>query len=159
MDPDLTPLTKLDEATAAAQLACMNLLVAYCHHIDSGHASRNVDLFTEDGSLIARMEVGENVDPAVDARGRLQLAAVFDERDRAVGRRTKHVSCNPRITFVSSDKGHGSSTTVMYLLSAQDPFSATVAHSITECEDVFLRGPLGEWRIASRSVRLVAGRL
>jgi hypothetical protein len=151
------PALSLTPEMAATQLACMNILTAFCEHVDSGQALRNVDLFTDDGRMQARLTLDPSSAPELDATGRHGLVALFTEREAMAGRRTKHTTLNPHFQFVSGTETRGFSTMVVYLLSVAPPASPMIPRAIVECTDIFLRGADGRWRIASRSVQMVAG--
>lgn len=152
-DPDLS----LTPDMVATQLACMNILTAFCEHVDSGQALRNVELFTDTGRMRARLTLDTGSEPELDATGRDGLIALFTEREAMAGRRTKHTTLNPHFQFVSETETRGFSTMVVYLLSVAPPASPMVPRAIVECTDTFTRGSDGKWRIESRSVQMVAG--
>jgi hypothetical protein len=151
------PALSLTPDMVATQLACMNILTAFCEHVDSGQALRNADLFTHTGHMQARLTLDPSSEPELDATGRQGLTALFTERESMVGRQTKHTTLNPHFQFISETETKGFSTMVVYLLSVEPPASPMIPRAIVECTDTFLRGIDGKWRIDSRSVQMIAG--
>ena len=139
--------TTAEAAALTAIAACQDVMHAYAELVDSGRASRVVELFTDDATF-------EPV-PGRTVRGRHQLARVFAAREANTERRTLHIVANP-VVVVDGETATGHSTFLLFILG--EPRSAGVApDALVYCADRFERGEDGRWRIADRRLQTLAG--
>jgi ketosteroid isomerase-like protein len=132
------------EGFEAARLACLNLIHAYNNEIDTGHADRVPELFTDDGVLaIGRTLTG------IDA-----IRAAMQARVDNTARRTTHLTSNVQFTDVGDRFAATTSTVLLFVLGADGPPAPA---AIIRCNDEFIRVDAGEWRFRRRSLSVVAG--
>jgi len=143
--------TERSAAELAAVAACTAVLNAYADWIDEGHASRVVDLFTED----AVFEAGP-----LTLSGRAQLVAAFTAREADATRRTRHLVLNPSYAGAEDGVLEVRSILLLFVLDATaDPALPLEPRALVHCVDRMMRGADARWRIARRSLQLVAGKL
>jgi hypothetical protein len=131
---------------AAECLACLNLVHAYNNYVDTGHADRVPELFTDDAVL----DVGRRV-AGIDA-----IRIVMQARAANIERRTTHVTSNVQFTDVGQRSAAATSVVVLFVLNTEEPLAPA---AIIRCNDEFVRLDNSEWRFARRSLSVVAGRV
>jgi hypothetical protein len=134
------------EGCTAGRLACLNLVHAYNNYIDTGHADRVPELFTDDAVL----DVGRALTGIDAIRAAMQARAANTER------RTTHVISNVQFTDVGERTAATTSVLLLFVLDATDPLAPT---AIIRCKDEFVRFDNGEWRFRRRSLSVVAGKV
>jgi len=134
------------EGFAAGRLACLNLVHAYNNHIDSGHAERVPELFTEDASL----EVGGHALTGIDA-----IRAAMQARSANTERRTVHASSNVEFTDVSERTAAATSTVLLFVLGVDAPVpqARSSAATTTSCASTTALGASN-----SATVSIVSGK-
>ena len=143
--------TEPSAAELAAAAACEAVLNAYADWIDDGRASRVVELFTED----AVFEGGPRT-----LSGRAQLDAAFAAREADATRRTRHLVLNPSYAGAADGVLEVRSTLLLFVLDpTADPALPLEPRALVHCVDRMVRGAEARWRIARRSLQLVAGKL
>jgi len=128
-----------------ARLACLDLVHAYNNHIDTGHADRVPDLFTDDAVL----DVGFALTGIDAIRAAMQARAANTER------RTTHVTANVQFTDVGDRTATTTSVLLLFVLDDDEPGAPT---AIIRCEDDFVHSDDGGWRFQRRSLSVVSGK-
>jgi len=130
---------------AEGRLACLNLIHAYNNYIDTGHADRVPELFTDDAVL----DVGGRALTGIDV-----IRAAMKARAANTERRTTHLTSNVQFGDVGERAAAAGSVLLLFVLDATDPRAPT---AIVRCKDAFVRLDDGEWRFRRRSLSVVAG--
>jgi hypothetical protein len=133
------------EGFTAERLACLNLVHAYNNYIDTGHADRVPELFTDDAVL----DVGRALTGTDAIRTAMQARATNTER------RTTHVTSNVQFTDIGESTAATTSVLLLFVLD-NDPPAPT---AIIRCEDEFVRLDTNEWRFQRRTLSVVAGKV
>jgi hypothetical protein len=134
----------------AIERACERLVLNFAHFSDSQDYESLANLFARDGTMVR-----PSGDPLVG-----RAAIIQSYQSRPVGRITRHVCANIRITVESSDRAHGLTYAIVYSANANQPTESHFGvkteprHLVGEFEDEFVRTEEG-WRIASRKARFV----
>jgi uncharacterized protein (TIGR02246 family) len=130
--------------------ACERLVLDFAYFSDHQDYERLAALFTPDGTMTR---------PTGDAlAGRDAILKSY--QSRPVGRLTRHVCTNIRITVDSPDRASGLTYAVVYSANASRPpeahfgIQADPRQLVGQFEDEFARTDEG-WRIASRRARFV----
>ena len=131
---------------ADGRLACLNLIHAYNNYVDTGHADRVPDLFTDDAVL----DVGRAL------TGIETIRAVMRARAANTERRTTHVSSNVQFTDVGERTAAATSVLLLFVLDGNDPRAPS---AIIRCKDEFVCLEDSEWRFKRRSLSIVAGKI
>jgi hypothetical protein len=133
------------EGFTAERLACLNLVHAYNNYVDTGHADRVPELFTDDAVL----DVGRAL-AGIDAiRVAMQARAANTER------RTTHVTSNVQFTDIGKRTAATTSVLLLFVLD-EDPPTPT---AIIRCDDEFVRADDNEWRFRRRMLTVVSGKV
>ncbi len=132
---------------AEGRLACLNLIHAYNNYIDTGHADRVPDLFTDDAVL----DVGGRKLTGIDV-----IRAAMKARAANTERRTTHLTSNVQFSDVGERAAAAASVLLLFVLSASEPLAPT---AILRCEDEFVCRNDSEWRFKRRSLSIVAGKI
>jgi ketosteroid isomerase-like protein len=125
---------------------CLNLMTAYCTHLDARNAEAFLDLFVED-LVWARTQP-----PGLEYRGRESMRQYFEERPAV--RLNYHVVLNPRVTVLGPDAAEGVCMLLVIDGPAGDGAVPVPMGGVTllgEYRDVYRRVP-GGWRIARREL-------
>jgi len=128
-----------------AQTACQDLIYRFVFNIDSGEATKNVDLFTES----AEMGLAN-----VFLRGHGQIATAMAAREADVARKTRHQITNIVFERTDADCARARSLLFLYVLGGDEELSA---HAITTFDDEFRRGADGQWLFSRRNATILAG--
>lgn len=136
-----------DLATLRAESACRRLAHEFLALVDSGQASAAVELFTEDGELIAD---GQTI------AGRAALTAFFQAREANTARKTLHVATPVSFELVSENEAIQESLLQIYLTDnwAGDGGKTEL---LTRMIDRLHRDMNGQWRFRSRTSVMIAG--
>ncbi|OJZ73276.1 hypothetical protein BRW65_13350 [Mycobacterium paraffinicum] len=140
-----SPGTEPTAAQVGAELACQMSIHSFAKNIDSGVATANVDLFTEDGEMGSAEH---------SIKGREQLAFVKAARDADVERRTRHQITNIVFHRTGADAAIAQSLLCVYVLGGADELTA---RAITVFDDEFVRDSVGRWRFSRRFATTLAG--
>jgi hypothetical protein len=138
-----------------ARAACEDLINRFCEQRDSGHATQNLDLFTDDGLMSTYKWDGAGWSTFLRASGRRELSVLFAERQARADRRTKHLVTNVLFTEEHSSLVQCSSSMLLYVLDPTEPQRSLIPTTISECHDKFVPDGKGSWLIAERRVNLL----
>lgn len=144
MQNQTSPANSLPEQLHA-QTACQDLIYRFAFHIDSGEATKNVDLFTES----AQMCLAESF---LSGHGQIRMAMAAREAD--VARKTRHQVTNIVFERTDADCARARSLLFLYVLGGDEELSA---HAITAFDDEFRRGADGQWLFSRRNATILAG--
>jgi uncharacterized protein (TIGR02246 family) len=129
--------------------ACRRLVLDYAHHVDSGHAARVAELFTDDGTWLGADGRGMT--------GRGEILAAFRRREQRTTRVSRHVCTNIRIDVESAGRARGTSYLVNYRHDrtggAAAPAPARHPKFVGEYRDRYRR-ERGVWLIEHREFQL-----
>ena len=123
-----------------AHLVCEQLFLAFHGHIDDGHATRSLDLLTEDAVFEVRGTRHE---------GREAIGRFLRAREEDVTRRTRHLASNFRFVRDSERAAHASANLTLFTGVGEDGRRLAL-EAVIDCELAFVRGDDGEWRIGRR---------
>ena len=129
---------------SATQLACTELMAASYRIVDDGQAAAVTELFTEDGRF--------TVEGNIDVQGQASLSEMFAARQADTERRTLHCLSNLTVAQLTDDEAQLRATLTLYHLNGANP---TIPSILANVEDVH-RLIDGQWRIASRTTRVLA---
>jgi ketosteroid isomerase-like protein len=125
------------------EAACQRLVVAYCHYVDHGEASKVADLFTEDGVWEA---------PEVTVTGSQSIRDFFQMLEQDKTRMSRHLCSNFQLNEISADEATGVVYVTLYRHQGEEGRSTSPLvgpAAVGEYRDQFVRTPDG-WRIKSR---------
>ena len=114
-------------------------------HIDSGAASKNVDLFTDDAEMAS---------PERGVKGRTQLEFVMTTREADTARKTCHQVSNIVFHRTGPDTATAKSLLCLYVLGDDDELGV---RAISVFDDEFARDSSGRWRFSRRFTTTLAG--
>ena len=133
----------LDQERTSIEAACQRLVVAYCHYVDHGEASKVADLFTEDGVWEA---------PDVTVEGSQSIRDFFHGLDQDKTRMTRHLCSNFQLNEVSTTTATGVVYVTLYRHQGEEARSTSPLvgpAAVGEYRDQFVHTPDG-WRIRHR---------
>lgn len=121
-----------------ARLACADLIAAFCNHIDSGNATKNVDLFTDDGVL--RL-------PTAEFSGDM-IRVAMEKREANTARKTCHHTSNFQFLGLDGTEARTVSTVILY--SWEDSSQPLSPEALLRNEDTFVKAEDGRWLFTRR---------
>jgi hypothetical protein len=124
------------------ELACRDVLVAFCRAVDDGRPDDAARLFTENCSV----EMGG---PPVTGRESVRSALA----GRPSGRRTLHTTGTTTVQVTGPDSATASSVIVTYVLADSDGTADGIPRRISAVTDQFARSADDCWLIAQRRTR------
>jgi ketosteroid isomerase-like protein len=133
----------LDQEQIAIEAACRRLVVAYCHYVDHGEASKVADLFTQDGVWEA---------PEITVTGRASIRDFFLMLEQDKTRMTRHLCSNFQINEFSAGEVTGVVYVTLYRhIGAEGRSTSPLLGpaAVGEYRDHFKLTPDG-WRIEHR---------
>ncbi|NMM90924.1 hypothetical protein B2J88_42535 [Rhodococcus sp. SRB_17] len=121
-----------------ARLACADLVAAFCNHVDSGNASKNADLFADDGVLtLPTMELSGNM-----------IRVAMEKREAKSNRKTCHHTSNFQFLGLEGSTARAVSTVVLYALDRSS--GPLTPEAILRNEDNFVKVDDGRWLFTHR---------
>ena len=132
-----------DQERMSIEAACLRLVVAYCHYVDHGEASKIADLFTQDGIWEA---------PEITVAGNQNIRDFFHALEQDKTRMSRHLCTNFQLNEISADKAMGVVYVTLYRHQGEEGRSTSPLvgpAAVGEYRDHFVRTPDG-WRIKHR---------
>jgi ketosteroid isomerase-like protein len=133
----------LEQERISIEAACQRLVVAYCHYVDHGEASRVADLFTQDGVWEA---------PDTTVAGNQSIREFFKVLEQDDTRMSRHICSNFQLNEISAAEAMGVVYVTLYRHHGEQGRSTSPLAGPTavgEYRDHFVRTPDG-WRIKHR---------
>ncbi|MFF0223308.1 nuclear transport factor 2 family protein [Streptomyces sp. NPDC004629] len=129
----------------AARMACLDVLTEFFQLVDSGHASRALELFTEDAEMVVN---------GVAASGEALRAGLAARETDGIKR--LHLPGEPSFRLVNSDEAETEILLQLFHLGPGQDKKPT-ARTLTHIKDRFVRDEQRVWRLAHRMVTVLAG--
>lgn len=132
---------------ADPELQTITDIIVHCAKlVDSGHASRVADYFTEDGIL----EFGQYAPNAGVTRGRDAIADFFLIREKNTAMVTRHLVSNVAVTFDGESTARSEYVMTVYRGGKQGGLPDVMF--VADVQESYLKRPDGNWAIKSRLV-------
>lgn len=149
----MTELSAYETVAPEDRAALTALCMEYCWRVDSGHAERVPELFTEDCLWVA--PPGAAVGGTVSG-----MAQMIDHwRRRAQVRvTTRHMLSNLRFAMEGPDAARGWVSLTCYVAHEGEP-KAAAPKIVADYLDTYTRGADGRWRIRTRHIHTIFGAL
>jgi hypothetical protein len=129
----------------AARTACLDVLTTFFRLVDSGRASQALELFTEDAEMVLN---------GVTLSGET-LRAGMTARDTD-GIRRLHLPGEPSFRLLNAGEAETEILLQLFHLGA-DQDKGPAARTLTHIKDRFVRNEQHVWRLARRTVTVLAG--
>ncbi|MGI9204602.1 MAG: nuclear transport factor 2 family protein [Woeseiaceae bacterium] len=128
------------------KLALHELNADFCHYLDQRETDRFANLFTEDAIYTHGSRA---------SHGRAAIHALFDKRNKAGTRTTRHLQTGLRIQLVDEYLAKGSSVCMTFAADATPPISHAVPHLIADFIDEYMLCEDMRWRISRRHIERI----
>jgi SnoaL-like protein len=137
----------MDElALIRVRFALQDLNTAFGYLLDHDRIDDLVELFTEE----AVYTHGER-----RSVGRAAIRALFDSRQAAGARTTRHMSTGLTLHIDSASTARGSSVCMTFAHDGLPPVTPATPYLVADFEDQYQLCPDGRWRIARRDIRRI----
>jgi len=128
------------------KLALHELNADFCHLLDHGETDRFADLFTEDALY---------THGARASHGRSAIHALFDKRNKAGTRTSRHLQTGLRIQVIDECSATGSSVCMTFAADATPPVANATPHLVADFIDEYKRCADTRWRISRRHIERI----
>jgi len=116
---------------------------AFCYYLDHGDIDGLIDLFCKD----AIYSHGTRV-----SRGREEIRQLFQNRNQAGTRTSRHLQTGLRTQRKGADKATGTSVCLTFAADAAPPITPASPYLVADFIDTYRRCADGRWRIEKRQI-------
>ena len=128
------------------KLALNELNADFCYLLDHRETDRFAELFTEDAIY---------THGARASHGRSAIHKLFDERNQAGTRISRHLQTGLRIDLIDGHSAKGSSVCMTFAADAQPPVAAAMPHLVADFSDEYRLCEDQRWRFSRRHIERI----
>lgn len=133
-------------AAIETRMALEDLNSAFCHHLDHGELTLLLDLFCDDAVYSHDTR---------RSQGREAIAELFQARQAAGSRTSRHLQCGLRLTILDHDHAAGESVCLTFAANQAPPIVPAAPYLVADFRDSYRRCPDGRWRLSSRHIERI----
>lgn len=135
-----------DQDIVEIKLALHELNADFCYFLDHRDTDRFARLFTEDAIYTHGTRA---------SRGRTEIHALFDKRNQAGTRTSRHLQTGLRIHIIDGRAATGSSVCMTFAADATPPIEQATPHLVADFIDEYSLCADGRWRISRRHIERI----